>query len=199
MSTSSSSNKLFWGALLVVIGVLLLTDNLHPFNLLGFFFRNWPIALILLGIYLIYEAKSRDAAAGNGDESAYQSIPSSARGLLQSNVLGDVRLKLAQPEFKGGEAKTGVGSIIVDASQIKLAPGEHQLYLHCIVGDIQVDLAPDVPVQISTRVSLGDIKVLDRKADGFGQEIHFKTPEYDDAPARLHLVCRVGMGDIRIY
>lgn len=199
MSASSGSNKLFWGAVLIVIGVLMLTKSFHLFDLVGFFIRNWPVVLILLGAYLIYEAKSKGAAAGDDQELAYQPIKSVSGGLLQSNVIGDVRLKLEQPAFNGGEAKTGVGSIIVDASQIKLAPGEQQLYLHCVVGDIQVDLAPNVPVQISTRVSLGDIKVLDRKADGFGQEINYKTPEYDAAPAKLNLICHVGMGDIRIF
>jgi predicted membrane protein len=199
MHSSSKSSSLFWGGLLIVMGILMLSKNLNLFDLIGYFFRNWPILLILLGVYLIWETKKRDTVYRGPMTSGFSSQDGGQGSMMQSNVLGDVRIKFDQVVFNGGEAKTVLGSVVIDASEIKLAPGEQQLFLHCTVGDINVDLAPDVPVQISTQVSLGDIKVFDRKADGFSQEINFKTPDYDAAPARLHLICRVGLGDIKIY
>jgi len=92
-----------------------------------------------------------------------------------------------------------VGSVVIDASQIALEPGEHRLYLRSGMGDVHVDLLPGIAVRVQAHVGLGDIKVFDQKADGFNQEMTYQTPRYDEAPARLLVLANVGLGDIKVF
>jgi hypothetical protein len=59
-----------WGATLVVLGLVLLANNLGWLRIEAFA-RYWPVLLIALGGFFIYNAlRQRDAAPGGGDDAA---------------------------------------------------------------------------------------------------------------------------------
>lgn len=54
--SGSLSSREFWGVLILIIGLLLIVQNLLGFN----FWKNfWPLALILVGLYLILKANDK--------------------------------------------------------------------------------------------------------------------------------------------
>lgn len=52
-------NAPVWGIVLLGVGVLFLVDNLVPIDVFRFVDRLWPVALIGLGIYLIFGIKNK--------------------------------------------------------------------------------------------------------------------------------------------
>jgi phage shock protein C len=53
----SSRNKQFFAYLIILIGVLTLMDNILPY---WNYFKLWPLALIFLGAYIIYNSRSKN-------------------------------------------------------------------------------------------------------------------------------------------
>lgn len=196
MESQSQRGSVVVGAVLIVIGCLLLFDGPSLFDIIRWFFHYWPVALIVLGIYLLTGERRRS----EGGHPPIEPVGREYTGTLaRDSVIGDLRIKLPAQGFNGGTAKTVVGSVVIDASQVALEPGEHRLYLRSSVGDVHVDLQPGLAVKVRARVGVGDIKVFDQKADGFNQELNFQTPRYEEAPARLLVTCSVGLGDIKVF
>ncbi len=196
MDSQTSRGSTFVGVILVVMGCLLLFDGPSLFDIIRWIFHFWPVALILMGIYLMTGERRRET---RGHSSLHAEEPDYSGTLSRESVLGDLRIKLPAQGFNGGSVRTMVGSVVIDASQVALEPGEHRLYLRSGVGDVHVDLLPGLPVKVKARVSLGDIKVFDQKADGFSEVLEYQTPKYEEMPARLLLICSVGMGDIKVF
>jgi lia operon protein LiaF len=199
MESQSNRGSVIMGAVLIVIGILLLFDGLSIFKIISWIWHFWPVALIALGLYMVMgnrRGENMATAARNNPEA----VPPQGEGqLYRDAILGDIRLTLPAQGFNGGAAKIMVGSLVIDASLVALEPGEHRLYLRSGVGDVHVDLMPGMAVQVKAQVTLGDIKIFDQKADGFNQELVYQTPHYAEASARLLIICHVGLGDIKVF
>ncbi|HOT95976.1 MAG TPA: cell wall-active antibiotics response protein LiaF [bacterium] len=196
MDSQSNRGSTLLGVVLVVIGCLLLFNGPSLFDIIRWFFRFWPVALIGLGLYLVLGGRRGDEQTPG---TLHEDEPEFAGTLSRDSAIGDLRIKLPARGFNGGSVKTLVGSVVIDASQVAMEPGEHRLYLRSGVGDVHVDLLPGLPVKVKARVSLGDIKVFDQKAEGFNQALFYQTPKYEEMPARLLLICSVGLGDIKVF
>ncbi len=187
------------GLVLIVIGFLLLFDSPSLFDIIRWIFRFWPVALIALGLYLVI-GNRRPVGGGYVTPSDIAAAAPRVEGsFYRDSLVGDLRVKLPVQGFNGGVVKTLVGSVVIDASQTVLEPGEHRLYLRSGLGDVDVDLLPGMAVKVQAHVGLGDIKVFDQKAEGFNQEMAYHTPRYDEAPARLLVITKVGLGDIKVF
>lgn len=199
MESNSNRGSFIMGGVLIVIGFLLLFDSLSIFGIISWLWQFWPVGLIALGVYMVMGNRGRGGRSYTA-KTKPEAPPLEGHGALYRDaMLGDVRVALPAQGFSGGEAKTLLGSVVVDASQLVLEPGEHRLYLRSAVGDIHVDLMPGMAVKVQAQVTLGDIKIFDHKADGFHQVLAYQTPHYFEAPARLVVICQVGLGDIKVF
>jgi lia operon protein LiaF len=198
MESRSSSGSVVAGTVLIVLGLLFLFDGPSLFDIIRWIFHFWPVALIALGIYLMMGDRHRETRGASKTGMASEQSHAAGR-ISRDSFLGDLRVKLPAQGFQGGEIKTVVGSVVIDASQLSLEDGEHRLYLHSGVGDVHVDLMPGLPVKVEAQVNLGDIKIFDQKADGVNQVMNYQTPRYEEAPARLLVICKVGLGDIKVF
>ena len=204
MSSQNNRGSLIMGAILIAVGALMLFDGPSLFDIIHWLLQYWPVALILLGVYLIVNQPRREYDRSEKrahDTDSWQKAKGEMAGeaIYRDAVLGDIRVTLPAEGFKSGEVKTMAGSVVIDASQINPAPGEHRLYLRAGVGDIHVDLRPGIAAKIVAHVALGDIKIFDQKADGISQELVYRTPQYTEAEARLLIECQVGLGDIKVF
>lgn len=199
MSAHSSRSSIVFGTVLIALGVLLLFDGPSLFEIIRWIFRFWPLGLIALGLYLVMGNRGYDGHEHHRAAKMASMEADTAGTLYRDSFLGDLRVKLPRQGFNGGVVKTMVGSVVIDASQIEMTPGECQLFLNSGVGDVHVDLQPGLAVKVKAHVMLGDIKIFDQKADGFNQEMVYQTPRYEEASSQLVLICRVGMGDIKVF
>ncbi|HNY89884.1 MAG TPA: cell wall-active antibiotics response protein LiaF [bacterium] len=199
MASQSNRGSFIMGLVLIVIGFLLLFDGPSLFDIIRWIFHFWPVGLIALGLYLVMGHRRPGGSGYETPSDIAAAAPPVEGSLYRDSLVGDLRVKLPVQGFNGGVVKTLVGSVVIDASQTVLEPGEHRLYLRSGMGDVHLDLMPGMAVKVQAHVGLGDIKVFDQKAAGFNQEMAYQTPRYDEASARLLVITRVGLGDIKVF
>ena len=64
MAAKSYQGRIFWGLLLIVLGVLFLLDQMGEFDFGYMIARWWPAIFILIGISILVGNNFRDAGAG---------------------------------------------------------------------------------------------------------------------------------------
>jgi predicted membrane protein len=124
--------RIITGAILILIGLLFLLENTHLF---GFEFGEfvstyWPVALIFIGIVLIYRKAKSD------DEEAWKEFV----GKEYSKSVGDLKLRPKSINADGLSAKHGLGDLIVDLTDCSLAAGENKLECTLGAGELKVKL-----------------------------------------------------------
>ena len=197
MEHHSKNSSFAWGTLLIVIGVLFLLDNLGILNAWSFVFDLWPVFIILIGLYII----GKSIGKGHSDDEHFTvnaNWGTVADNVLQSNTFGDVNLIIQSDNFQSGQVKTTIGNIKINAAKLKVADGEKTLLASATMGDIKIQLPTDVPLKISASNFLGDVKIHDQKRSGINQSLSFMTEGYEAAKNKLHIICRLTIGDIKV-
>jgi predicted membrane protein len=64
MSEHRSQGRIFWGLLLVVLGVLFLLDRTHTLDFGDLVARFWPVVFILIGVSILLSNNFRNAGSG---------------------------------------------------------------------------------------------------------------------------------------
>ncbi|MBN2355696.1 cell wall-active antibiotics response protein [candidate division KSB1 bacterium] len=198
MERHSKSGTLIWGGLLILLGLFLMIQDIHFRQIMDFLFEYWPLILVAVGIWFIYAGMKRSDKTDDYGQDVQAMKPDANGRVLQSTTFGDLRLVLEGSTFQSGEMKNVFGDIKIDALRLRLPEGEHQLSLQTTLGDIRVELPADMPVKVAASVTLGDIRVFEKKQEGFSQQLSFQTPNYDSAVAKLFIYCQVVLGDVKI-
>lgn len=60
----NASGRIFWGLVLIIIGLLFLFDRMGQIDFSDLFFRYWPLILILAGLWHLVANNFRNAAGG---------------------------------------------------------------------------------------------------------------------------------------
>lgn len=63
-SSRNSSGRIFWGLLLIALGVLFLLDRMGRLDFSDLFSRFWPLILIFAGLWHIVSSRFRDLTGG---------------------------------------------------------------------------------------------------------------------------------------
>lgn len=137
------------GVVLMVLGVLLLLDNLYiiDFSLWDY----WPLLLILAGLALIWGSR-RPGAARIFGASAQGEAGSDIRGFA---LLGGQHLTSASDDFRGGNVTAILGGSKIDLRQAKIKENEAVLELFTIWGGIEVLVPPSWSIQLQGFPILG--------------------------------------------
>jgi Cell wall-active antibiotics response 4TMS YvqF len=164
-----------WGALLpialiVVGGALLLAAR-----------RERPRGLIAAGLVLTIlsaATSAGDIGVGGVGDRAYRPTSLAALEDVPDLGVGQLRLDLRQlpPEVSGRAAR-----------EIDVSVG---------IGELQVLLPPDLPVQIQASSGIGEVRLPDGTESGFGAEAQF--PDGRPTGDRLHLELSVGIGQVTV-
>jgi phage shock protein PspC (stress-responsive transcriptional regulator) len=192
----------FWpgaGALLALVGVLALLEGLDGWDL------SWRIALpvgfILAGGFFALASRWRGLAALGFLTMGLTVV--TAAGLILNDLpwgggVGDrVERPVAAAQLDD-RYRLSVGSLHVDLSRLSLAPGETRLDASVGVGELVIELPPDVPVEVTGRVQGGNLSVLDEQEDGVDVREHAVDPGFERARKRLVLDAKVGLGNLEI-
>ena len=197
----SAHRRPYLGALiLITLGVLFLLDNLGIADFGSIIATYWPLILILIGIRIFFRygrnSTQSSPSVTMGSGSAQES---SASAINNSNVFGDVDLKISSKEFRGGSISNTFGDMNVDLSEIALADGEQLLKLDGIFGDLHVLVPKDIEIYVTTHSVFGDVRVLGNTKSGFGQEISYSTPNYSGASKKLRIISNQVFGDVKVW
>src|SRR4030042_6528826 len=64
MSAQKTQSRIFWGLLLIVLGVLFLLDQMHSLDFGDLVGRYWPVVFILIGISILLSNNFKNVGSG---------------------------------------------------------------------------------------------------------------------------------------
>ena len=195
---SSRSSSVFWGILLVIVGILIFLNNADVLYFDDLISEYWPLAIVLLGIYIIVKSTDRREQRRNWDFGD-RHITTDSEQIIQSNTFGDIKVAIESKNFQSGEIRTTFGDVKVDATKLEIPEGERKLILSATFGDIKVDTPKNLPIKVTANLLAGDMKIFDQMRDGFNQRMTFQSENYEMASARLHIICSLTFGDIKVW
>lgn len=123
---------------------------------------------------------------------------SSEETLQQSNVFGDVRLRITSHTFRGGKVSTVFGDTTIDLSDGGLADGEQVLNVSGVFGDCTVRLPKGLVYSVSGHTVFGSVKTPDQRREGVSASVIQESPGYSEAAKRLKINVSQVFGDVRV-
>ena len=133
---TNSSDGYFLGAVLILVGVLMIMGRL---GLIYFSWRTlWPLMLIALGGSVLYKAVTGRRLIGN----SLKDVASSDDVVDITAILGGFERRITTPNFKGGEVTAVMGGCALDmrGSQIET---EAVINVFVMWGGITIKCPPD--------------------------------------------------------
>lgn len=174
--------RIFWGGILVILGILFLLSNLQivPFGMADVFRFGWPLFLILLGVLVL--------------------VPGSGRGWTWTPGMGTGK---RDETFNGQEVHDlnlshGLGDYDIDLTHAIFPPGTAHIKSSHGLGDMKIRLPPNLPVKVKATVGIGEVSVLGEEAEGMGASVERKSSDFDTASSRLELEATLGIGDLGV-
>jgi len=193
-----SNSRVIGGVIIIVIGIILLLNNLDAFDLGEFIADFWPVLLILLGLRLILRRKKHYRKMNTGVVGE-KDIVCESSDAFYSNVFGDMEVSIVSEDFQTGKINNVFGDVEVDLDKLNITSGDKKLQLSGVFGDIKVSAPKKVPFLIKANIVAGDIKIMGEKRGGFSVEKTYKSDGYDSAENRLNIYISHVFGDIKVW
>jgi predicted membrane protein len=198
------SNSIFWGVILILLGILWMFDNLGYIDFWDFVESYWPVILIIIGISIIlknratkiYEQPEAEMHHSTTARGVKMNIESEK--LNYSNIFGDVVLDITSQHFYGGSVSNVFGDIEIDLTKTHIESGEKILHINGVFGDIDIAVSKDLPVAVYGNITFGDIKILGEKRSGISQQLNYKSPNYDQSDKKIKIYISQVFGDIKV-
>jgi|GEM_PF-1233222 hypothetical protein len=112
-------------------------------------------------------------------------------------LIGSVR-RGSEWEVTSHEFIVGIGQVHLDLGLARVPPGEHRLWVDCLVGSIRVVLPGDTGVAVDCRVTLGEIVAFGRRLEGVSRRFTFRSPDYDRRERRIFLEATATIGQVSV-
>jgi predicted membrane protein len=182
----SNTNRLV-GGVIIAVGALILIDNIFGgFDFWDFIWKLWPIVLIVLGIYLI---KNQRRISGDFESGDYSS---------ESRFFGDLDISLSRKEITDHHYSTLFGGIKIDLLDADFKTGENRIGVSALVGDIRIKIPDNLPLKLSSRSIIGDIRFDDVRKDGFFQRLDHIDNNFGSSEKKLSLSVSGIIGDLNV-
>ena len=146
----SGSSGRWVGVILMLLGVLLLLDNLYIIDF--YVWEYWPLLLILAGFALLRGTRRSRGSLGSGDPSQAGTEGSTVRGFA---LLGGQHLSSRSDDFRGGNVTAILGGCKIDLRDAKMKGNEAVLELFTLWGGIEVLVPTNWGVQLEGLPILG--------------------------------------------
>ena len=202
----SGSNNLFWGIILIILGVLFLLQNFDFLNVGSIISRYWPIIFILLGIHILrnYRLKTADTSqsGSGGEETASQRegrtfSNQSSSGPTVNNVFGDIRQKFDRQEIREFYSSNVFGDTILNFSDA-IFQQDSFIRINGVFGDINIRLPKGLRAEIKTNYVAGSSQIFDRYEGGLFKTSFYRSPENAKETKFVRIEISIVFGDIII-
>jgi len=196
------SGGIFWGVLLVLIGVVALLRQLDvalppvramlagALVLVGLAMiaaarRRMHGGLLVLGLLLVAALAARVPL----------SVPPGAEGNASA---GDRRVVVSAPADLETGYNHAFGSMRLEIADAALPAGTTALAANIAFGSLQLAVPQGVGVRVTANTVLGSARVLDTNLDGLGSARVVTSPGYEQAAKRLDIHLNTAFGSARI-
>ena len=202
MNHRKNNSGVFWGFILVIIGILFLLDNFYILDFGYFISTFWPLILIAIGIKMLVERR-RDRPAGfdNPENMAPAGKDANSKGgrFSESNVFGDVILNIKNDTYTGGSVNNVFGDIRIDLSGVKQVLGNTKSFTSGVFGDITIVAPAGIPIRVNANSVAGDITVKEAKKNGLFSNLDYRDENYEQSEHKITIQCSLVFGAINIY
>jgi len=186
----------FWAMIIILLGLILLFNNLNVIDLKDLLKDYWPVLLILWGLYLIIK---RDRFHFDEGIAGDKDVICETEKALYSNVFGDLKVQINSLKFEEGKINNTFGDIKLDLTKLNIKSGEKFLDVHGIFGDIKISVPQNIEYSIKASITAGDIKIMGNKVDGFSKELKYQSKNYDTVDSKLLIHISHVFGDIKVW
>ncbi len=203
MSQSGKNSSYFWGVILVLMGVFFLLDNFYILDFGNVISTFWPLILIAIGIKILMDKRKQGTtddmvSVSDTVNSATYKMKSQGR-MSESNVFGDINLKIESETFSGGSINNVFGDIKLDLSAVKLNQEITKIYVSGVFGDVTVETPEGIALLARSNCVAGDIGIRGKKKDGLFPNLTYQDDTYAKAKQKIDLHCSIVFGSINIY
>jgi predicted membrane protein len=178
-----------WGLVLIIVGALILFDNLEILEFWEALNKIWPILLIILGLWIIYKKF--------GSTATIVGMPPKQKNMNQG--FGDLIVDAKDIDPDGLNLSSGFGDVEVNLTRARFEDKEHVVNVNSGFGDLRVMLPKYIPASAFGKSFAGKIDILGRTADGLGNSLEYKDENYDSSTRKVKINAKLGFGDIRIF
>ena len=173
-----NQTQLFFGLLVILIGVLFLVGNLFDVNI-GVF--CWPIGLILIGLWLIMRPRLTGPNTGTN-----------------FTFIGDVersgKWAVTNEEFYGF-----IADMDLDFTKADIPAGESQIRVYGFIGDIDLFVPADVGVAVHSSAFVTSFKAAgEGDEDSFLMPMNWQSDNYKLAERKVRLEAGHFIADINV-
>lgn len=180
------ARKMFWGILLLSLGVLIIIQQIFHIDL--------PIIRILFGVLLVYL----------GIKIIFGSFGLSFNVFQYEPKITDSSVLFSKTTFKARENKeaslnkdysTVFGESTLDLSDLNENDLKETIKIENAFGKTKIKTNPDFPIYAIVSVGFGSVKIRDQKINAFG-EMNFKSPNYSEGKPHLKLNIDCAFGEV---
>jgi predicted membrane protein len=177
------------GLLLILFGILFLLDQSGTidFDFWDFLGDIWPVALIILGIWIIY-----NQARGAKSDSRHASIISGRK------VFGNIDATPDSTDSEGLDYDVTFGDIHILLTKTEFMPGENKIRVSVGFGEINIVLPDDIPCKIYSSCGIGDIRLFGESTSGLPAKREYVDDTYESSEKKINIRAKCGLGDVRI-
>jgi len=145
----------------------------------GNFWKLWPLALIWIGLTILFERKGGGACAFGE-----QRDESTETRLDEKRVFASLEKRVKTENFSGGEVSVIMGSAEIDLRPSQISGGQAVLALSTVMGSIEIRVPREWRLELDTHNVLGSVEN--------------KTETVPGSTQRLTIHASVVMGSIEI-
>jgi predicted membrane protein len=185
---------MWWGIVLIVLGVLLLLDSTDALDIGHVIHKYWPLLFVFWGVSLLLRDRparrsATDASVPPLSENLFgsRSDESSADMLNYSNVFGDIRVHSTSQSLKGGSISTVFGKTEVDLRGASVTEGESVLHASGVFGDVTILLPRSIACSINATAAVGSVQIGAQRNEGFSSSLNYESPQYVTNSKRLRI------------
>ena len=169
--------QVFVGGFIVLLGLMVLIDNLTGFGMWKIF---WPLVLIALGVFVLLRPQ----------------MVSSDRSVLQ-RLLGEIHLR-GEWDVADEEMWLLVGDVDIDLTQARIPAGETTFHCYGMVGEIDLIVPADVGVSFQANAFLTEAKLFDQKRESFFGAPPYATEGYELAERKIRLEVNYFVAEVKL-
>ncbi|UCC79401.1 MAG: cell wall-active antibiotics response protein [Candidatus Zixiibacteriota bacterium] len=182
----SKTNRIV-GGLIIAFGALILLDNIFGgFDFWDFIWKLWPIALIVLGVYIIGKQRKIRGDIESGDFTS------------EYRIFGDLDVSFRGKEIANHHLSALVGDMRIDLTGANIKAGENKISASSLIGDIRILIPENIPVKLSSWSVIGDIRFDDLRRDGFFQKLDQMDDNFGSSEKKLLLTVNGIIGDVNV-
>jgi lia operon protein LiaF len=172
-----NTGVLFFGGLLILVGVMILAGSIFDVNMWSFF---GPVLLILIGLWILV----RPRWVG-------------ARGPVEFLFFNNLRRKGAW-QVKNEEIWSFLGDVFLDLTGAEIPVGETIYRIYGFIGDVDLIVPQGVGVSVSSVGFINEVKVFSRKQSSIIFPLDIASEDYEAAERKIRLDVAFFISDVKI-